>query len=290
MYLLIYNPFAAHYHSKYALSEVLEYFDAKNLEYELWTSQYPKHTIELANDAINKGYKNIISVGGDGTLLEIAGCMAGSDCTLGIIPAGTGNDFAMTLYGEISVKKSIEAIVNGKTKLIDIGKTSEDTFFMNVAGTGFDTDVIKHTERYKKFFRGQIPYLLGIFSALISYKSKTVTITTEDTSFKQKVLIIAVANGKTYGGGMKVAPNAEISDGLFEITLIDHVPKIIIPFILPRFVSGKHENIKQLRSFKCKQIKIECDEDLPINMDGEIIGTTPKSFEIQKHKISVFVP
>ena len=290
MYLFILNPTAGRGRSVRKFEEVKAVFDEKKIEYKVWETTYAGEATLLAKKAADEGYKNIISVGGDGTILEVATGLVGADCNMGIIPAGTGNDFVRSLGLTTDVIVAAETILSGNAEKVDIAKTEEDKYFMNVAGCGFDTEVLYYTERFKKNFKGQVAYIMGVLSALFRYSYIKARIELDDRVVEQDIYLVAVANGKTYGGGMNVAPGADVQDGYFDITVIDRVSKLTVLKILPKFIKGKHAGVRQIRNYRSKKVRIISEKEVPINMDGEIIGTTPMAFEILPSALNVFMP
>lgn len=291
MFLFIFNPVAGRGRSVKVFDEVLSYFDRAGAPYEVWKTTYAGEATELAKKAASMKYENIISVGGDGTLLEVVTGLMGYECNLGIIPSGTGNDFVRSIGVGPDPIGAAKAILEGNTRYVDIGSTIENKYFVNVAGAGFDTEVIHYTERFKKRFSGQAAYILGILRSLFAYKCKRMRITMDGVTVEKNVFLIAIANGYTYAGGMKVAPNASAFDGLFDVTLFEYIANIKIPFYLSTFINGNHKPIKQISSHRCKEITIDIlDGKNPINMDGEIIGETPMTFKVVEKAFKMFVP
>ena len=290
MYLFILNPVAGRGRSNKIFKQVRVIFDDVGAAYEVWQTEYKGHATELAKKAVEQGYENIIAVGGDGTVLEVATGLVGHAISFGVIPAGTGNDFVRSIGVKGGPQEAAAVILSGKKRKVDIGKTKEGNYFMNVAGTGFDTEVVRFTERFKNAFRGLLPYLFGLLSALFVYKSQRVKIVMDGKTMERNIFLVAIANGRAYGGGMLVAPKATPFDGKFNITIIDALPNAAIPFILGYFIKGEHQKIKQLSSYTCNEISIETQKHLPINMDGEIIGKTPMTFEVVKNALLMFAP
>ena len=268
MYLFILNPTAGKGRSVNVFEQVKKVFDEKQAEYRVWTTSYAGEATVLARKAAEEGFENVISVGGDGTILEVATGLVGSGCTMGIIPAGTGNDFVRSLGMTVDAELAAKMILEGNTKLIDIAKTEEDNYFINVAGCGFDTEVLYCMDGFKKHFKGQMPYILGLLKALFGYKCINAKIELDDQVIEQGIFIVAIANGKTYGGGMNVAPGAKVDDGMFDITIVDAVSKLTVLSILPRFIKGKHNGVKQIRNYRSKKVRVTCEKEVPINMNN----------------------
>ncbi len=291
MYLFVFNPVAGRGRSKKILEEVKQVFGERGASYEVWETTGPNTAPDLARRAAEQGYESIISVGGDGTVLEVASGLLGTGCKMGVIPAGTGNDFIKSLGMDNDHIAAANAILDGHTRKVDIGSTEEGNCFMNVAGTGFDTEVVRYTERFKATLQGVAAYLMGVLCALFNYKCQRMRLTMDGNVIEDSIFLVAIANGKAYGGGMMVAPKASLFDGMFDVTVIYHLPKLKVPVIIGRFMSGKHEGLKDIKSYRCSEIRLELlDNVMPINMDGELIGQTPMTFKVLEKALAVFVP
>ncbi len=289
MFYIIFNPTAGAGRSYKAMNIVTTYLKENGIEYKDVQTEYKRHAVMLAREAIGKHYDGIISVGGDGTLLEIAGELSGSDEKLGIIPAGTGNDFRQSVGVPKDILSALKIILSGNTKMVDIGILGDQPF-LNVAGTGFDVNVLHNTQKVRKFFTGGLAYFLGIVMSILKYKSIKLYITANGQNFTRDVLLIAVANGKCYGGGLYVAPNACVQDGLFNVLILNRVAKWRILFELPRLKKGQIDKISVAEEFKCSEITIDCDNQQEFNIDGEIYGQTPKTLAVKTSALNIFCP
>lgn len=290
MYCVIFNPAAGAGRSRKTMQKIEEHLKNINIDYIIKETKYPKHAIELAKEAVGKGYEGIISVGGDGTHLEIAQSLQATDEILGIIPAGTGNDFREAISTPVDPVEALETILAGYKKRIDIGIMNGKDFFLNVAGTGFDVEVVKNMNKVRRFFTGGFAYYLGIVMSLIGYKNLKLKITMDGKTFERTVLLIAVANGKSYGGGLRISPDSDPQDGLFNVVIINHVAKRRILVELPKLQRGELEKIDVCEQFTCREVTIECEQKQTFNVDGELFGETPAAFSILPGSINVFCP
>lgn len=290
MYYVIFNPTAGAGRSKKVMQAVELHLKQRDVEYKVAETQYPKHAALLAREAIGKGYKGIISVGGDGTLLEVAGEIFDTEETLGIIPAGTGNDFRRAVHVPKDPIKALDVILADHSKKVDIGFLGEDRPFLNVAGTGFDVDVIRNTEKVRRIATGGLAYFLGILMSLIGYKSIRLTMTVNGQTLQRRVLMVAVANGKCFGGGLQVAPNSIVDDGLFNVLIINHVPRWRILVELPKLKKGQIEKISVSEQLMCSEIHINCDTAQCFDVDGDVFGQTPAFLKIKPSALRVFCP
>ncbi len=290
MYLIIFNPTAGAGRSYKALGVVEQILKEKEIEYNIQKTEYKEHAVEIAKNAVGKGYEGIISVGGDGTLLEVAQALQRTGETLGIIPAGTGNDFRESVGIPQGAAQALKIILSGHRKNVDVGLINNKKIFLNVAGCGFDVDVIKNTAKVRRVFTGGLAYLLGIIMSILGHKSVELKITADGKELKRDVLLIAIANGKCYGGGLKIAPNSSVSDGLFNIVVINRLAKHRILTELPKLKRGQLGKISAAEQFICKEITIDCGKKLSFNLDGEVWGQTPMTFCVRSGALSVFCP
>jgi len=290
MYYIIFNPTAGAGRSKKVMHIIETVLHQKCIQFHVVETKYPKHAAELARAAIGKGYKGILSVGGDGTLLEVAGELYGTDEKLGIIPAGTGNDFRRVVCVSKDPVEALDAILNGHSKKVDIGLLNHQIPFLNVAGAGFDVDVINNLERVKKRFTGGLAYFLAIVLSIFKHRSVNLTITVNGQTLQRSALLIAVANGKCFGGGLTVAPDADVEDGLFDVLIINRVPKWRILAELPKLKKGLIDKISVAEQFRCASIHIACDMPLHFELDGDKIGAAPAVLSVIPRSLHVFCP
>lgn len=281
MYYFIVNPIAGKGITKAFANYVGKELKSRNIEHRIEYTQYSGHAKELAEYALKSGYPTIVSVGGDGTLYEVINGIGGSKkCSIGIIPLGTGNDFARTLGLPEDSNDALEKILEGKVSLIDIGKYS-NKYFLNIAGVGIDVEVLRETLKMKKIFKGRISYFLGVIKALISFKPIKCQIKIDDNILEKEIVLCAIGNGKYFGGGMKILPESVIDDGYLNICIVDKIPKIKFLWFFPKVYKGKHMSIKEVTMHKGKKVSIiPQDTSIWINVDGEIFEYDNPIFEI----------
>ncbi|MDD5016614.1 MAG: diacylglycerol kinase family lipid kinase [Eubacteriales bacterium] len=290
MYYIIFNPTAGAGRSVKTMQKIEQHLKQNHTEYTVHETEYEKHAVSIAAGAIGKGYKGIISVGGDGTLLEIAQVLYGTDEILGVIPAGTGNDFRQAIGVPKDPVAALDIILAGHSECVDIGFINNKKCFLNVAGTGFDVDVIKNTNKVRRLFTGGFAYYLGIVMSVLGYKSISIDITANGNTIRKTVLLIAIANGRCYGGGLHISPDASVQDGLFNVVIINRVAKWRILVELPKLKRGELEKIKSAEQFQCSEIVINCGKELSFNLDGELYAQTPAAFSLRNSALNVFCP
>lgn len=290
MYYIIFNPTAGAGRSKKVLEIVEQYFKSTNKKYEVDYTMYQGHAVGLAKNAIGKGYDGIISVGGDGTLLEIAQSLRDTDENLGIIPAGTGNDFKFAMGVPQDTIKALDLIFEGNKKRIDIGLLNDEKCFLNITGTGFDVAVIKNTNKVRRFITGSAAYYLGIIMSIFGYKNAKLEITMDGETINREVLLIAVAKGQCFGGGLFVNPNSNATNGLFNLIVVNRIAKHKILIELPKLQKGHPEQVEVLEQFSCSEVTIKSEKPLTFNVDGDIYGQTPMNFKVKSNALNVFCP
>lgn len=208
---------------------------------------------------------------------------------MGILPFGTGNDFAKAVGLPTDPDAALEAALYGQVRPVDAAMAN-DKPFINVGGTGFDVDVIINTEKFKKRFNGMLPYMLGIFQSLMHLKPVTFEITADGESFTERALLFNACNGTHFAGGMHVAPMASPYDGLLDVCILRtiSIPQFLL--LLPRYTRGIHTASRHVRYFKAKEIAVRCDSENIINLDGELDSSTPVTFKVLPGAIKLALP
>jgi len=289
MYYIVYNPKAGNGRGKKVMDKVRSLLQRNSIPFTEGETLYRHHATLLTKQAIEKGFQNIISIGGDGTILEVVNGMVGSEARLGIIPGGTGNDFIRALGIPNNPEKALEIILRCPPKQVDVA-TINDHCFMNVAGIGFDVEVLNNSHKFKKYLKGKLSYLIAVFFTVLRYKAQNVRVEIEGKILRRKILLISIGNGKFFGGGMKVLPHASVFDQLLDVCVISDVPKWKILLLLPEFISGNHIKERFVEYFHAKKVKIETENPMQINIDGDIIGETPINCELFNKPLMIFSP
>lgn len=258
------------------------------LDYDIKISKFEGDATQIAKGNA-PSYTDIISVGGDGTLTEIIDGLDDFNGSLGILPAGTGNDFARSIELPKEAEKCLEIIKSGQTKSVDLPSLNNH-HFINVASFGIDGGVIRDTDKIKKHIPGTPAYILGSLKNIIGFKPYKVTIQIDEKKLEREIVLIAVGNGKYFGGGMKVTPEAEIDDGLLDVVLANKTRRSKLIKLFSQLFNGSHMSDKIVEHYKCKEFSIESDGDIFINTDGNLIGKVPAKISVGSKKIDVIIP
>ena len=275
----IINPAAGHGEAKKTLNIIHDRLEHEDIHYSISISGYEGHIEKIAKEAVKIGYTDIVAVGGDGTVLETFNGIFNTGANLGIIPAGTGNDFVRMINVKRNFETALEKILDGNTKKVDIGLVN-DTHFLNVVAMGIDGDIVNLTEKVKKYLKGSTAYIYSTFSSLVKFKCKKVTINIDGRVLEREVYLVAVGNGKYFGGGMMITPGAELDSENFEVVIINKISRSKFAVLFRKVFSGNHVHEDVVEVLYGKRIQIHSSDGLLINADGNIIGDTHANIQI----------
>ncbi|KGL62425.1 diacylglycerol/lipid kinase family protein [Polaribacter sp. Hel1_85] len=297
-WFIIANPTSGNRNFSKQWEEIQQLLNNKNLNYSFAFTRFSKHEIELVDKAIQDGFRNIISIGGDGTLHNVVnGIMMQryvktSDITIAVIPQGTGNDWIKTYNIPNDVEKAIEIISNKKTILQDIGvlETENKTvsYFNNVAGLGYDGYIVNKLKTLKRF--GSIAYLLSGLAGLLFYKKSIFKIIFDDKVIETNCLMTIFGLCKFSGGGIKFTKDVHTTDGLFDITIAKNLNFFNLIFNIKKLYNGNIVHHKKVETYKTKEITVIPKTTKPfIQADGELIGTGKVSVKIIEKAINFII-
>ena len=233
----------------------------------------PGHATEIVRSA---RADLVIAVGGDGTVREAAAGMVGKDAVLGVVPIGSGNDLMKTLGVPRDALAACAVLREGRDRRVDVGHVTaggddvQELHFANAAGFGFDAAVVAEAKKSARL-RGLPLYLAAVFRTVRDYQCPLVRITIAGHTWEQRVLMVAAANGRIYGGGMKIAPEAQPDDGQLDICVIDAVSRLTIYRRLPRFVAGTHVTLKEVTMYRAPELELEFLEPILSQLDGDVL-------------------
>lgn len=289
--LFIINPAAGKGAARHLLQPIHERMAASDYRYDVKICPRKGEIEALTHEAIEEGYRQIVAVGGDGTLTEMIQSLYASDAAdlkAGIIPCGTGNDFSRMLYKNNDPLSALEAILVGKTKLVDV-LDCNGIKCINVSAMGIDGQIVRDTDRIKKLIPGPAAYLISTLKALLLYTAKETQIQLDDLVLERRTLIVAIGNGQFVGGGMQITPKAEIDDGIMDVCIVNHVSKPRLISLFPTIFKGKHLEVKEVEYYRGKEVWVKAiDKALYLNVDGNLVGTTPVHITLAPKKLSFF--
>ncbi|MFC3896552.1 diacylglycerol/lipid kinase family protein [Lentzea rhizosphaerae] len=227
--------------------------------------------LAMAREAVADGVDLLVVLGGDGAAhLGIQAC-AGTSTALGIVPAGTGNDLAAAIGSQ-----SVEDVVHGTRKTLDLGRLSTGQWFATVLCAGFDSAVNERANAMR-WPSGPRRYDLAIVAELASLRSAPLVVTTEDESFELDATLVAVGNTPNYGGGIPVCPGADAHDGLFDVTVVEHASRAMLMRMLPTLRTGTHTEHPAVRTFRAREVSLSGGNGWMAYADGERQEALPVS-------------
>jgi YegS/Rv2252/BmrU family lipid kinase len=292
--LFVVNPVAGKGKTKDAVPLIEKYCRNKEIPYKIAETKRSGDATEIVRRECQAGYTAVVAVGGDGTVLEAANGLVGTDIPLGIIPLGSGNDFSRAMNvpsGLDNIERALQIITELPARTVDLARFN-GRVFLNIASIGFDAEIIRDLHQVKKFIKGSTAYPVSVFLKFLTYKPKDVTLLIDGNSVSGKTFLAAVCNGICYGGGMKVNPKGSVTDGYFDVILIKPLPRYKIPFLLLKFIKGEHLNLPYVTTYRCKEVQIQSNggetAPLAINVDGECAMMTPVVFKLMPLSIHVF--
>lgn len=291
-HVFIINPVAGKGKALVYQDRINKIFKDREEEYEIIITKEVGHAIKALKDITEKEECKVYSIGGDGTLNEVLNGIAGTSSSLGVIPTGSGNDFIRTLYKKNYGEGLLEKLIDGDEREIDLCKLN-DRYYLNISSIGFDADVVNNARRYKKhkFISGSMAYFISVIHTLFTFKPMNLTLELNGEVINEEMYLIAVANGKYYGGGIKIAPNADITDGELDVYSI-RKPKIhrLLRF-LPTVLKGEDiSGIEEIKYIKSENLKVKASKPTVVNIDGELTCEDEINFEIIKKGIKVIIP
>jgi len=276
---LIFNPHANRGRA-WNIGPQIQSIVARHGEAAWSSSEYPTQATLLAQQAAEEGFDTVVAIGGDGTVHEVInGLMrlpAERRPLLGIVPVGSGNDFAASIPMETDVERAMQRVFAGEPRPVDIGLLRDNTgrleYWDNAVGIGFDATVTIRTYQITRL-KGFSMYLWAVLQAiLLNHDAPRMTVQTESESFEQEALMLVMCNGPREGGGFMVAPGARPDDGIFEYAMIEHVSRPMMLRLVPEVMNGTHGRFRQVRLGKFRRMTVTLSHPIPVHTDGEIFA------------------
>jgi diacylglycerol kinase (ATP) len=265
---------------------------------ETLLSERPGHLIELAGEAVDKGATLVVAVGGDGTLNEVVNGIAERDVELATIPLGTGMDFGRTYGIPTRFEDAVHVALHGDVRTIDAGRVcyrtwageAAERFFANVSSVGMSGAVAQRANGMSKALGGKATFFYALTRVFLEWENTEVTVRLDDAERRGRMHDVIVANGVWHGGGMMLAPDAAPDDGRFDVVLIGDVSKLDFLTTAPKIYKGTHVHHPKVEVLRSAHVEVDAPVQLPIELEGEQVGTTPATFEVVPAALHVRVP
>lgn len=283
--LIIFNPYAGRGRGVKRAEAVVKALHAVDFEFDSVVSEDRGHAIELAQRAVEAGRELVVAAGGDGTINEVVnGIMLaethGATARLGVMPIGSGNDFAGALGITTDLRQAAEVLKRGHVRRVDIG-TVNGRYFDNNVGIGFEAQI--NIEAHKlTWLRGQVMYLAAVFRAMASFPIPVVQIDKDgDRRADKSILMLSIGNNYRNGGGFRITPEAVPDDGLLDLCIVDAISRREILRLLPKAMKGDHLGETAVEMTRFKHLVVESESPLPVHADGEILWNDAQRVEIE---------
>jgi YegS/Rv2252/BmrU family lipid kinase len=284
---LLVNPSSAGGKTLKLLPRVEQALDAHRLDFRVQRTTGLEHGVEQALRAVEADEVPVV-MSGDGLVGAIGGAMAGSETPLGVVPGGRGNDLARVLGIPDEPEPAVDVIVAGHTQRIDVGEVNGRRF-LGIVSVGFDSEANRLANE-THFLRGNLVYAYAALRTLIGWKPARFTVGVGNERLRLSGYSVSVANSKAFGGGMFIAPDAELDDGEFDVVAVGEVGKLRFVGNLPKVFKGTHVEEDEVRVFRTPRLELSASKPFPVYADGEHLSDLPATLRVLPRALSVIVP
>lgn len=286
---LIVNPSSDQGQTLTLLPEITDTLQYLDVAFDVTQTEGPEHAIELAQQAVAHGYERVVAVGGDGTCNEVANGLLlatqqGMSAIMGLIPSGSGNDWACALGIPLDVAQACAILKQGSERMVDVGQVivdGQNRIFVNVVGLGLDAEVAVDTRR-SKFLRGFMRYLWSVFRVLLfgqwPYEAE---FSFNGRGQRHPITLLTVANGIRAGGGFYLTPDAKMDDGLLDICYARQLSRLSLLNLLPRTFNGTHIHHPAVTIARAERVEVLVKTGIPGHIDGEILCLAGRHFDFE---------
>jgi YegS/Rv2252/BmrU family lipid kinase len=288
--IVILNPIAGRGAGARLEPQIARWLRQRGLDFDLVTTTAPGHAVTLAHDAAARGCRSVVAAGGDGTANEVLnGLMQGGSGpdgpAFGVLPLGTGNDFAFSAGLTLDLFEACQAVARGETRILDVGRMHADNeeprFFCNGVGMGFDA-IANIESRKVKRLKGDLVYLVAVFRTLaFYYAAPQTTIRFDGQELSQPCLMVSIMNGRRVGSSFYITPDARIDDGLLELCVAAQVSRFKMVRFVPRFMRGTHVTDPDITMSQGRQVSVVSESPWASHVDGEIYGVGACGYEVE---------
>jgi YegS/Rv2252/BmrU family lipid kinase len=285
--VLLVNPSSGGGRALKQLPRVETVLDARRVPFRVVRTKSLDHGVSRALGAIEGGELPVV-VSGDGMIGAIGGAMAGEETPLGIVPGGRGNDLARALGIPTDPEEAIEIVLAGQSRTIDVGEANGKPF-LGIASVGFDSDANRRANE-ARLMRGTLVYLYAALRTMATWKSARFTIAIGDQRTRIEGYSVIVANSSAYGGGMFIAPDAELDDGQFDVVTIADMGKFRALYNLTKVFKGTHVHIPEVDVIRAARLGLSASRPFAVYADGEHLTDLPADLRVIPRALSVLAP
>lgn len=284
---LLVNPSSAHGRALKLLPRIEAALDSRRIGFRVKRTRDLEHGVAAALRAAEAGELPVV-VSGDGLIGAVGGALAGGETPLGIVPSGRGNDLARVLGIPAEPEAAVATLAAGSTRRIDVGEANGKRF-LGVASIGFDA-VANELANETTLLRGNLVYAYAGVRTLVEWKPARFSVRVGEESRRYSGYSVSAANSGAFGGGMRIAPDAELEDGKFDVVVITEVGKLRFLGNLPRVFKGTHVEEDEVEVFRTPRLEVDASRPFPVYADGEHLTDLPVSLRVLPRALSVIVP
>jgi diacylglycerol kinase (ATP) len=271
---ILFNQLAGRHRAQQMAASIADALKSRQISYEIFGDRWPGNV---------SGFRSVWIIGGDGTLNYFLNHVAGEVPPIAMFKAGTGNDFAQLLYGDASLEDTIERALSASPRKVDVG-VCNGQFFVNVAGIGFDGEVVKHMNaiRWMGAFWG---YYAAVIKVIMGFKEPVYNISIDEGPIHtQHLLLLLVSNAPSTGGGFRISPRADVEDGQLNLVTAKSLGRLKRLWALPKVRKGQHLDLSFIHHQPLRKISIRADREVKAQLDGEMISGRQFDIEIYPAK------
>lgn len=297
---MIINPTSGNGSGKRKWPVIEQLLNSNGFEYRHSFTEYAGHASYLVKNAVENGIRNIMCVGGDGTLHNVLNgimkqsAVSSEQVRVGAIPVGTGNDWVRSMGISSDIRSAVLTVMSGRYKTQDIGKISmadssnDPVYFMNISGLGFDGYVVSKIERYKRL--GPLAYFVGALAGILTFRNFMVTINMNSTTIQERVLMVMIGLGRFSGGGMQLTKDPDPFDGYFDVSVAYDFTAWDVIKNIGNLFNGKIVNFKKVNTYKTNSIQVAVDPKVRpfVQADGELITGNKIEITLLPNKFSFY--
>jgi YegS/Rv2252/BmrU family lipid kinase len=284
---LLVNPSSAGGKTLKLLPRVEAVLDARRVEFRVERTRSLEHGVDLALRAVELGEVPVV-VSGDGLMGAVGGALAGADTPVGLIPGGRGNDLARALGIPDEPEAAVTVILAGQSRRIDVGEANGKRF-LGIVSVGFDSECNRLANEVR-ILRSNLVYVYSLFRTLLGWKPARFTIRVGEERIRISGYSVSVANSSTFGGGMRIAPEAELDDGLFDVVTIGEVGKLRFVANLAKVFKGTHVDGEDVCVLHAPRLELTASRPFPVYADGDHLTDLPVSLRVLPRALSVIAP
>ncbi|HEY2333906.1 MAG TPA: diacylglycerol kinase family protein [Solirubrobacterales bacterium] len=284
---LLVNPHSAHGRTLKLLPRVEQELDERRIPFRVERTRGLEDGVERALRAV-EGDEVPVVISGDGLVGAVGGAMAGSETPLGIVPGGRGNDLARVLGIPDDPAAAVAVLAAGETRRIDVGEANGKRF-LGIVSIGFDSEANRIANE-TSLMRGNLVYAYAALRTLLTWKPGRFTVRAGEERIRFSGYSVSVANSRAFGGGMFIAPDAELDDGEFDIVTVGEVGRLRFVSNLPKVFKGTHVDEDEVRVFRASQLELTASRPFPVYADGEHLTDLPASLRVLPRALSILAP